>query len=109
MREKVVVGRLVLELGGELRFHLAQLDGLDLGPFGLPGVTEHGFEHSFGQPPIGSPSPPLSMSMTLSGKPVEPGSRFTTSAGLMPRVKRKSAMSPTTLLDGVTFTMSPKR
>ncbi len=41
------------------------------------------------------------------GKGVTPGSRFTTSAGLMPRVKRNSAMSPTTLLLGVTFTMSP--
>ena len=29
-------------------------------------------------------------------------------AGLMPRLKRNSAMSPTTLLLGVTFTMSPK-
>jgi hypothetical protein len=49
------------------------------------------------------------MSSTLSGNAMLPGSRFTTSAGLMPRVKRNSAMSPTTLLDGVTFTMSPKR
>ena len=47
-------------------------------------------------------------SITLSGKGVEPGSRFTTSAGLIPRLKRKRAMSPTTLLEGVTFTMSPK-
>ena len=38
--------------------------------------------------------------MTLSGKGVLPGSRFTTSAGLMPRVNRNSAMSPTTLLTG---------
>jgi hypothetical protein len=48
------------------------------------------------------------MSITLSGNGVAPGSRFTTSAGLMPRAKRKSAMSPTTFEDGVTFTMSPK-
>ena len=49
-----------------------------------------------------------SYSITLSGNGTEPGSRFTTSAGLMPLLKRKSAMSPTTFDDGVTFTMSPK-
>jgi hypothetical protein len=44
----------------------------------------------------------------LSGNGTLPGSRFTTSAGLMPRLKRNIAMSPTTLLLGVTLTMSPK-
>ena len=33
---------------------------------------------------------------------------FSTSAGLMPRVMRNIVRSPTTLLLGVTFTMSPK-
>ena len=46
--------------------------------------------------------------MTEAGKGTLPGSRFTTSAGLMPRVMRNMAMSPTTLLLGVTLTMSPK-
>ncbi len=45
--------------------------------------------------------------MTDSGNGVLPGSKFKTSAGLMPRVMRNIVMSPTTLLLGVTFTMSP--
>ena len=65
------------------------------------------FHIGTGQPPSGQPSPPLSMSMTLSGNGVAPGSRLTTSAGLMPRAKRKSAMSPTTFDEGVTLMMSP--
>jgi len=48
------------------------------------------------------------MSITDSGNGVLPGSRLSTSAGLMPRVMRNIVMSPTTLLLGVTFTMSPK-
>ena len=48
------------------------------------------------------------MSMTLSGKSMEPGLSFVTSAALMPRVTRNMHMSPTTLDDGVTLTMSPK-
>ena len=46
--------------------------------------------------------------MTLSGKEVESGSKFTMSAGRIPLLKQNKAMSPTTLLEGVTFTMSPK-
>ena len=40
------------------------------------------------------------MSITDCGNGVAPGSRFTTSAGLMPRVTRNIVMSPTTLLEG---------
>lgn len=61
-----------------------------------------------GQPPSGQPKPPIIMSMTDSGNGMAAGSRFTTSAGLIPLLKRKSAMSPTTFELGVTFTMSPK-
>ena len=48
------------------------------------------------------------MSMTDSGNGVRRVRGSRTSAGLMPRVMRNIAMSPTTLLLGVTFTMSPK-
>src|ERR1019366_1551833 len=103
--------------------------------FGVLGITRPTFEHFFsadsadlyfawaslkrfspstarhmatGQPPSGQPSPPVSISMTLSGNGVAPGSRLTTSAGRMPREKRNSAMSPTTFEDGVHLMMSPK-
>ena len=48
------------------------------------------------------------MSITLSGKSIEPGLILGTSAALMPRVTRNMHISPTTFEDGVTLTMSPK-
>ena len=49
------------------------------------------------------------MSITELGKVMEwSGGRFLNSSIVMPWLSRNRAKSPTTLLDGVTFTMSPK-
>jgi len=48
------------------------------------------------------------LAITLAGNGVSSG-RFSRSEGSMPRDRRNMARSPTTLLLGVTFTMSPRR
>ena len=92
--------------GQPLHFRVARYsaEGAWLGAFGEPG--EGG--GAFARPKAVAVDGAGAIWVSDAGNDVVPGSRFKTSAGLMPRVIKNIAMSPTTLLLGVTFTMSPK-
>ena len=79
----------------------------------LPGRSVIGFSpfriffcNAFGHPPGGWPRLPFIMSMTESGNDTS-RSGSSTSARVRPWLTIISAMSPTTLDEGVTLTMSP--
>ncbi len=62
----------------------------------------------FGHPPGGTPRTPENISTTELGNETSCfSSSFRMSAGCISLAMRNSVMSPTTLLDGVTLTMSP--
>src|ERR1700731_3880216 len=67
------------------------------------------FLQLFRQPPGGTPRTPENISTTELGNETSCfSSSLRMSAGCISLAIRKRVMSPTTLLDGVTFTMSPK-